>query len=898
MRTRQLTYFAVGAAILVACHSKQKTTVAKTNSIIDEPAITLDTISVIANEPPKKDVYRESNPKLVDIIHTRLDVNFDWTKSRMNGKAELNLKQHFYASDMLYLNARGMDIKSVVVSEVVFLPINKKVGNKIIDTGVEEKQIPVAAASYKYENDSIKINLGRVFKGGEQFYVTVDYVAKPNELKKVGGSNAISSDKGLYFVNPKGENIYKMPQIWTQGETQSNSVWFPTVDSPNSKTTQDIFMTVEERFTTLSNGILVETKKNGNGTKTDHWKMEEPHAPYLAMMGVGMFSKVVDEPWEGKEVSYYVEKDYEPHAKGIFGDTKEMIEFYSSKLGVKYAWPKYAQIAVRDYVSGAMENTSATLHGDFAVYQTTREMIDGKKGEDIIAHELFHQWFGDLVTCESWSNLPLNESFATYGEYLWEEYKHGRDAADRHHWQSREGYMGSNKEVNLVRFSYENREDMFDQFSYNKGGQVLHMLRKAVGDDAFFASLKNYLETNKFKSAEIHNLRLAFEETTGKDMNWFFNQWFMSKGRPKIKVTKNYNASTGNVELTIEQNQDFKKYPLYKLPIDVDVYANGKTERTRIWVTEQKQTFNIKSQAQPQLVNFDAERQLLCDLEYVKTKEEYMFQYKNAPLFDDRMEAIRNLETKLGEADVFALFKQIAETDKYYPVRSYVVGKLEQSPQDKMAEVKQVLTSVYNNDKSTRTRARALSSLNKKFGKDADVQALNEKALTEQSYAICGEALEGLAKTNVKLAMEKAKLFEGEHGTDIFFPIAELYANNGGDEQIKFFQDNIKYMTGFEMVSFCGLYAKAAKRCTNYVGAISAANDLKYIATDATRFVKYGAVKGLKDLAQAWEGKEKAAMAKVEAAKKENKDTTELEKELKTIKETKDIITKSYNEVK
>ena len=176
-----------------------------------------------------------------------------------------------------------------------------------------------------------------------------------------------------------------------------------------------------------------------------------------------------------------------------------MIDFYSKQLGVDYHWPKYSQIVVRDYVSGAMENTSATLHGDFMVYQTTREMIDGKKGDDVIAHELYHQWFGDLVTAESWSNLPLNESFATYGEYLWNEYKNGRDAADENHAGSRYGYMAQSqqKEVDLIRFDYEHREDMFDGFSYNKGGQVLHMLRKAVGDEAFFASLKLYLESWK-----------------------------------------------------------------------------------------------------------------------------------------------------------------------------------------------------------------------------------------------------------------------------------------------------------------------------------------------------------------------------------------------------------------
>jgi aminopeptidase N len=890
------TLFTTLAFIIIAsaCHTNKKNT--KVTST-QESAISLDTIKVVANETLKKEVYRESNAKLTDIIHTRLDVDFDWTNSRMNGIATLDLKQHFYSSSKLYLNARGMDINKVEVFQYAPAIETKKEGNKTVET-TSVKPSQITTATFKYENDSIKIDLGRVFGSKEKYQVVINYVSKPNELKNTGGSSAISSDKGLYFINPKGGNIFQMPQIWTQGETQSNSVWFPTIDSPNSKTTQEIFMTVDEKYTTLSNGLLVDSKKNAGGTRTDHWKLDDPHAPYLAMMAVGQFKKVVDEPWNGKEISYYVEKEYEPHAKGIFGNTREMIEFYSNKLGFPYAWPKYAQIVAREYVSGAMENTSATLHGEMVAYQSTRELLDGNKAEDVISHELFHQWFGDVVTCESWSNLPLNESFATYGEYLWQEYKNGREAADHHHASSRQGYLSSDKEVNLIRFNVEEREDMFDAFSYSKGGQVLHMLRKAVGDDAFFASLKNYLETNKFKSVEIHNLRLAFEDVTGQDMNWFFNEWFLNKGRPKIKVTQTYNAVNYDVELTVEQNQDLKAVPLYKLPIDIDVYYNGGVRRTRIWVTEKKQTFKIKSDGLPQLINFDAERQLLCDLDYIKTDQENIFQYKNAPLYGDRTEALKALETKLADKTVFDLFKWAAENDKYYAVRNYAITKLVTAPAEKMAEVKTVLLNVYNNDKKTTTRAKALSLLNKKFSKDGDMMPLNEKALSEVSYAINGEALDAIAKANPKLAMEKARLFEGENGKDVIFPIADLYANNGGDDQIAYFQNTMKYMNGFEIVSFCNFYAKTAKRCNNPVNILTAAKDLESIGSSTNRFTKYGAIKGLRDISVVCEGKEKTAKAKLEAAKSENKDVTAIEKEYKILSETKEAVEKMYKAVK
>jgi len=569
-----------------------------------------------------------------------------------------------------------------------------------------------------------------------------------------------------------------------------------------------------------------------------------------------------------------------------------MIEFYSNKLGVPFAWDKYAQIAARDYVSGAMENTSATLHGDFMVYQTTRETMDGKKGEDVIAHELFHQWFGDVATAESWSNLPLNESFATYGEYLWNEYKFGRDAADYHYLQSRKGYLAydENKEVNLIRFQYDNKEDMFDGFSYNKGGQVLHMLRKAVGDDAFFASLKNYLDTRRFKSAEIHDLRLAFEETTGLDMNWFFNQWFLNKGRPKLKVNKTFDAAKGELYLTVEQKQDFKNVPLYTLPLEIDVYTNDKATRSHIVIDDVKQTFTIQTTT-PQLVNFDAERQLLCDLQYEKTKEEYLFQYQHAPLYEDRLEALKNLETKIAtDNDALALFKDAAQHDKFYQLRNYALSKLELASNDK-ENVKTILFSIYNNDKHTRTRAKALNALNKSFAGDAEVMAFNEKALTEQSYAICGEALQAFAKTDVKLAMQKAKIFENESGKDVLFPICNLYADNGSDEQIAFFHNNIKWFNGFEVMTFCNSYAKLAKRCTNSANVITAANDIAMLGNGAVKFVKFAAQKCLKDILSAWESKEKNAKTNLENAKKENKDLSDLEKELNAVSKTKSDLT-------
>jgi aminopeptidase N len=875
--------------VMLACSSSKKNqTSAAKSKIIDEPAINLDTIRVVANPAPKKKVYRESNPLIDDILHTKLEVSFDWQNSQLLGKAEIHAKPYFYPTNMLYLNARGMDIKSVKVSEVYFA-MKRNVAEETL------KEMP--AASYKYENDSLKINLGRVFTSKEDYYVQIEYVSKPNELKK-GGSDAISDDKGLYFINPKGEDPNKMPQIWTQGETQSNSAWFPCVDSPNEKMTSEIYMKVDNKYTTLSNGLMVDSKKNADGTRTDHWKMELPHSAYLVMMGVGEFKKVTDEPWKGKEISYYVEKEFEPYAKGIFGNTKEMIDFYSKRLGVDYPWAKYSQIVARDYVSGAMENTTATLHGDFMVYQNTREMIDGKKGEDVIAHELFHQWFGDLVTAESWSNLPLNESFATYGEYMWEEHKNGRDAADEHHAGSRFGYFASSerKEVDLVRFDYDNREDMFDAFSYNKGGQVLHMLRKVVGDDAFFASLKLYLESRSFKSGEIHHLRLAFEDVTGKDMNWFFNQWFLNKGHPVLNVSKTY--SNGKLSVTVDQKQDFSEAPLYKLPINIDIYEGGKVNRQLVWIEDASETFTFDVASAPNLVNFDGERQLLAKINYEKSKEEYLFQAANAPLWGDRDEALTYLSKKLNDKEAYEIVKKMAQSDKWKGVRADAVAYLGDYAKGTEEDLKALFIGIANNDASTKVRAEAIHALSIHFKGD-DLTALYEKGLSEQSYAINAECLEAMTKVNPTIALQKAKALENETGKKLIYAIADLYSNHGSDENAPFFAKAKTQFNGFELLGFGSIYGKFLKRCTKPETAIDGANDLAKMASTGGKYVRYGALRVLKtSLVENYESRESKLKSNIEAAKKENKDVTAMTAELKTVSETKAKLTEIYNSVK
>jgi aminopeptidase N len=849
-----------------------------------EETILVQTDTVFVDKKPElptPKTYQATNTKSNDITHTKLEVKFDWQNQWLFGKATLDIKPYFYPVKKLYLNARGMDIYKVQL-------VGAK-GNSDL--------------KYVYENDSLKIDLDKEYTRNDKYTVFIDYKSKPNELK-AGGSKAITDDKGLYFINPKGEDKNKMPQIWTQGETQSNSAWFPTVDSPNEKFTDEIYITVDEKYITLSNGLLTDSKKNADGTRTDHWKMDLPHSAYLVMMGIGEFKKVLDTPWKGKEVSYYVEAKYEPYAKNMFGLTPEMIEFFSNRLSTPYAWQKYAQIVAREYVSGAMENTSATLHGEF-LYQTEREMLDGSKGEDVISHELFHQWFGDLATAESWSNLSLNESFATYGEYLWQEYKHGVDAADAHSYGSKMGYImqASQKDPPLIRFEYENREDMFDGISYNKGGQILHMLRKQVGDDAFFASLKLYLEKNRFKNAEVHDLRLAFEETTGEDLNWFFNQWYMKGGHPTLDINYSYDDATKQVKIKVEQKQDFEENPLYKLPVYVDLYfgdgANKTVKREKITVTKVSEEFTFAADKKPSLVNFDGEKQLLCVKTENKTISEYVYQYKNAPKYLDRLEALNQF--KDGGVSNVAVYDaaKLALNDKMADLRIKAIKLFEEVDATKLADLKPVLVKLAQSDEKTKVRAEAINFLAKHYKGDADVKAIYTAALSERSYAVIGAGLDALAKENPQAAMQKAKELENEDSDNIRFTIMDLYTANGDDKNNDFFVKQKDNFGGFEAIGFVNNYGMFLKHCTKDETVLSGAAIIKsYTEKGKNAYVKYSAQKALKDLMKMYQDKEDELTSKLEEVKKQNGDVATVNNQLTTVMATKNKLKELYDSSK
>lgn len=661
----------------------------------------------------REKVYRATHTKVTELKHTKLKVNFDYQKEQMNGEEWLTASPYFYPTNELILDAKAMLIHEVALDN-------------------NGKKSPL---KYEYKNDILKITLDKTYQKNQDYTVYIKYTARPNEVKQQG-SVAINDAKGLYFINAQGTDPELPTQIWTQGETEASSAWFPTIDKPNQKTTQEIYMTVPDKYVTLSNGILKDSQKESNGLRTDHWVMDKRHSTYLFFMGVGEYA-IVKDKWKNIPVDYYIEKEYEPYAKQIYGNTPEMIEFFSKKMNYDYPWAKYAQISGRNYVSGAMENTTATLHGS-DILQKPGQLIDENTWEDTIAHELFHHWFGDLVTAESWSNLTVNESFANYSEYLWNEYKYGKDQADYHLMTDVDRYIHNPSDFNkkLVRFNYASREDVFDLVTYQKGGGILHMLRSYLGDDAFFAGMNDYLKTNEYQNAEAHQLRLSFEKVSGKDLNWFFNQWYFGSGNPKINYSFTFEPVKKQVAVTINQTQD----QLFEFPLAIDVYENGKPKRYNVWVNaDARNTFNFDVSKAPDLVNINADGILLADITDKKTPEQNLLQFTNSKEYKNRYNALAGIKDQIGKNPAATKLLAAALKDPFFRIRIQALELVDLSNQEQMKALGAEVEKLASNDPKTLTQAAAIAALAKT--KDKKYLPLFEKGMGAVSNAVKGSSL-------------------------------------------------------------------------------------------------------------------------------------------------------------
>jgi aminopeptidase N len=547
-------------------------------------------------------------PSVLFIIeHMWLSVEPDFESKTLRCKQQLKLitKDDI---DMIELDSVGLQVESVFFSSAAMSDGAAKFGKNS-----ELKKLTV-----EDRDDKIAIDLGKKFLEDSRFHLIINYSTKP--------------ERGFYFVT-YGENTTKKIQAWTQGEAADSKYWFPCLDHPQMKFPREISVIVPENFAVVSNGELDLVDTQIEGRKKYVWEESNPNPAYLTSIVIGEFVETSKgETYQDRiPLRYFVPRDREEDADRTFKDTPKMMLFFEQFFGMQYPYSKYSQITIEDFPYGGMENTTCTTLTTDLLHDQRAHM--DYSSDDVIAHELAHHWFGDLVTCRDWQHIWLNEGFATYSEALYFEYLNGLDRPNIDEFQfyvlqMADRYIDETKRLYkraLVTKVYNNPDELFDVgHTYAKGGCVLHMIRNYIGDDDFRKSLKNYLEAYKNKTAETDDLRQVFEEISGKSLQQFFDQWVYRAGHPEIEVDFSLEETKEEVKVRITQTQEGDTF---EFPVEIRIVfsddGNDKNPETVMVsgkVTEE--SFKIPHDREIRWIAVDPDFKILKEIISIKVSQE------------------------------------------------------------------------------------------------------------------------------------------------------------------------------------------------------------------------------------------------------------------------------------
>ena len=506
-----------------------------------------------------------------DAQHYLIRTSFDREERTISGETTLSLKPLKADFNSVTLDAANLRFESI----------------RLEPEGTE--------LQFKAEDDTVLITLPKSYAPKELIKIRLKYTAKPK--------------RGVYFIDAArdGAALLHDEQIWTQGETEESRYWFPSYDFPDDKATTEQFLTVRSDETAISNGELLETINNPDGTKTFHFKMNVPHPVYLTSFVIGKYVKFTD-MHKNIPLTVYLYPGRERFYKQVFANTAAMMRTFEELTGVAYPFKKYDQTIVAGFKLGGMENITATTLSDRDIFfsDTNRLVV-----EDVVSHELAHSWFGNLVTCRNWAELWLNEGFATFMEAAWREKTYGRDdyrrkiAEDRDIYFTEESVKG--RRHGLFNQSARPDNSIFDAVAYQKGSAVVHTLRETVGDKVFWKAINVYLNKYKLENVETPDLQKVFEDVSKKDLDWFFNQWVYGSGYPRLEINYRYNAETRRLDLKVTQTQkqDDLTPAVFILPLEVEITTPKGTRTEKINVTKREETFSLKSDEAPTGVVFD-----------------------------------------------------------------------------------------------------------------------------------------------------------------------------------------------------------------------------------------------------------------------------------------------------
>ncbi len=636
-----------------------------------------------------------------DVIHYKLNLELDEAKKSVAGTATITFTPLGTSLDSIILDAEQLTIQSVSLS-----------GSRL-----------------EFLNDSheLTLYLPHSISLSDTLTVAITYSCTPT--------------KGLYFIQPDSTDPTRRHQIWTQGEDMDNRYWIPCYDFPNDKATSEIIATVPERYTLVSNGRLEKTThKKEDRTRIFHWRQSLPHSSYLIMLAAGEY-EVLREPYGDIPLEYYVYKQYAPDAHRSFARTPSIMRFLEERTGISYPWEKYAQIFVNQFPLGGMENTSAVTLNEFYMFDA-RAALDFAS-DDVIAHELAHQWWGDLVTCGDWTHLWLNEGFANYFGSLFKEQDKGRDEYQYEMMQQTKSILQTEE--------YRGRKpivsgDSYTTNVYMKGSWVLSMLRTTLGESDFWKALGLYIRRHSFGNADTHDLQEAVKDATGRDIDWFFDQWLYKAGHPELTVKTKWDDSRSILAISITQSQEQDSVTgVFRFPLDIECTTpQGKSSRT-VWITNQTEAVEFSLAGKPLMVIVDKGMKLLKAITFEKSMEEYLYQLAHAEDVPDRIVAAREVRRYKEDGNVFSVLVQSALHDSFWGVRMEAAISVGVMKND---GVKEALFEIYRDTKS-RVRQAAIVAL-EQFASDDVAAFIRNAAETDSSYLVlasCITAMESVDST-------------------------------------------------------------------------------------------------------------------------------------------------------
>lgn len=701
---------------------------------------------------------RERN---VDFLHMRAELSFEPEKGLVKGKVTHIFTPLRPKVDSLFLDAPGITIKEVTAN-------GKRTDFRIDAKGV----IVYFPGSLNWEaKDSI----------------TITYEATPR--------------KGLYFIGWNDPNGLSRKQIWSQGQGIDNRYWLPMYDEMNDKMTTEMIVRFNKDYKVLSNGTKLREKDNKDGTVTWHYKMKSPHAPYLVMLGIGKYDIKETKSKSGVPMHLYYYPETQNRVEATYKYSEDMMDWFEKEIGVPYGWESYSQIPVQDFMFGAMENTTATVYGDFFLVDE-RSFLD-RNYIGVNAHELAHQWFGDLVTARSDAHHWLQESFATYYNQMYEREVFGQDYFD---WARRQANVNSLAESKKNKLAVAHSEGGSVRH-YPKGAYVLNMLKYVVGGkEAYNKAIKHYLEKHKYQNVDSEDLLVAFHETLGYSLDWFWEEWIYRGGEPEYKVT--YTNAPAGLTFHVDQvhetspvvglpeagktddashdpfvsqvDSDYRQQGLYKMPIWFEVhYTDGSSERRLVWIEKQHHDVTIPSAKGKQVdyVLFDPNSEVLKSVVFEKPLDMLKAQAMKGKYMLDRYDAVMAMRKYPLEQKRETL-QQVYAKESFHAVKGEIISQLMNDSDTKSRE----LIKAAINDKDVQVRKAVLSNT-KKITDDLAVEY--EKLLKDPSYEVITTALEKLAEqfpSNTARYLEVTKGIEGTTGKIVLVKWLEIAAGHTGDK--------------------------------------------------------------------------------------------------------------------